>query len=77
MGIRGHEGRDEGESKMSETQVKHTIPIAEDLHQTLELMAEEHGFTIDEIVDTIFRMAFEAKSLEEILEDLKDGQNTD
>lgn len=58
---------------MSETEVKYTIPVAEDLLQTLELMAEEHGLTVEAIANEIFRMAFEAKSLEEILEDLKDG----
>ncbi len=57
-----------------EAEVKYTVPVAEDLHQTIELMAEEHGLSVELIVDTIFRMAFEAKSLEEILEGMKDGQ---
>ena len=62
---------------MSETETERRIPIADDLYSTLELMAEEHGITIEEIVDAIFRMAFEAKSLDEILEGMKDGQEAD
>ena len=49
------------------------LAIAEDLYQTLELTAEEHGLTVEEIVDAIFRMAFKAKHLEEILEGMGDG----
>jgi len=62
---------------MSETEAACTIPIAEDLYQTLETMAEELSITVDEIVNAIFRMAFEAKNLEEILEDVRDGQEAD
>jgi len=56
----------------TKAEVEYTVPIAEDLYSTIKLMAEEHGLTVEVIVDTIFRMAFEAASLEEILEDMRD-----
>jgi len=66
---RQEEGR---EVSKAEAEVVCTIPVADDLYQTLETMAEEHGLSIEVIVDAIFQMAFEAKSLEEIVEGLKD-----
>ena len=63
--------------KMAEAKVECTVPIADDLYQTIELMSEETGVPIESIVDAIFRMAFEARNLEEILEDLQNGQKAD
>ncbi|MCW4049806.1 MAG: hypothetical protein NWE89_08730 [Candidatus Bathyarchaeota archaeon] len=59
--------------KLKTEDEQHLVDIAEDLYSTLDLMAKEHGVTVDSIVNVVLQMAFESASIEMMVELAKDG----
>ena len=63
-----------GDSEQTLEEEQCLVRIAEDLYGTLELTAEEHGTTVELIVNALLKGLLETKTTEELMEIAMEGE---